>query len=78
MVELILRNRLVLLGGLLGAIGGYLYYHFIGCTTGSCAITSQPVSSTLYGAFMGGLLLSMVRREPTDSSAKGRKDNEAK
>ena len=50
------KNKLTVLGILAGAAGGYLYYHFIGCTSGSCPITSQPVNSTLYGALMGGLL----------------------
>jgi hypothetical protein len=28
-------------GVLLGAIGGFSYYHFIGCNSGSCAIQSN-------------------------------------
>jgi len=39
----------------LGALGGFLYYNFIGCN-GSCAITSSPVNSTLYGSLMGLIL----------------------
>jgi hypothetical protein len=38
-----------------GALGGFLYYHFIGCN-GSCAITGSPVDSTLYGSLMGLIL----------------------
>ena len=63
MAELIFKNRLVLSGGALGAIAGYFYYYWIGCTAGSCAITSQPVPSAVYGAFMGGLLVSMFRHK---------------
>jgi hypothetical protein len=44
----------VIAGGLLG----FLYYKFIGCSTGTCPITSSPYSSTLYGAVMGLLLSS--------------------
>lgn len=40
----------------LGAVAGYVYYTQVGCASGSCAITSSPVNSTLYGALMGGLL----------------------
>jgi hypothetical protein len=40
---------------ILGALGGFLYYHFIGCN-GSCAITGNPVNSTLYGSLMGLVL----------------------
>lgn len=38
---------------LIGAIGGYAYYHFIGCRSGACAITSSPYISTVYGAVIG-------------------------
>ena len=56
------KQRLITIGiGVgIGAAGGYLYYHFIGCASGSCAITSNPVNSTLYGMAMGGLMLDMV------------------
>ena len=58
-----MKHKLTVLGILAGAVGGYLYYHFIGCTSGSCPITSQPVNSTLYGAMMGGLFLSSFKSE---------------
>jgi hypothetical protein len=38
---------------LLGALGGFLYYNYIGCVTGTCAITSNPWLSTGYGALIG-------------------------
>jgi uncharacterized protein YcfJ len=47
-----------LVGIVAGAVVGYLYYHFIGCQTGSCPLTSQPLPSTLYGAFTGGFILN--------------------
>jgi hypothetical protein len=61
-MNFIVKNKLTVLGVLAGAVGGYLYYHFIGCTSGSCPITSQPVNSTLYGAMMGGLLFSSFKK----------------
>nr|WP_319398005.1 DUF6132 family protein [uncultured Carboxylicivirga sp.] len=45
-----LRN---LIGLVLGAIGGYAYYHFIGCNSGSCPITSDPTNSIIYGSIIG-------------------------
>ena len=54
-------NRLTLAGVILGALGGFLYWKFIGCLSGTCAITSNPVNSTLYGAVMGGLFLSLFQ-----------------
>lgn len=55
------RKTLILLlsGVVLGAVGGYLYYYYVGCVTGTCAITSRPLNSTLYGAVMGGLLFNL-------------------
>lgn len=57
------RYKLALIGVALGAISGYLYYFFIGCASGTCAITSNPVNSTVYGAFTGGLLLHTFKKE---------------
>lgn len=37
----------------IGAMAGYLYYHFVGCTSGQCAITSNPYSSVIGGGFLG-------------------------
>jgi hypothetical protein len=43
---------------ILGAAGGYLYYYFVGCVTGSCPITSNPWLSTGYGALAGLVFIS--------------------
>jgi hypothetical protein len=57
------KYKLIILGVIIGAIGGYLYYHFVGCNSGTCAITSKPINSTLYGALLGGLLLNIFKKE---------------
>ena len=57
------KYQLTIIGVLVGAIGGYLYYHFVGCNSGTCAITSKPVNSTLYGALMGGLFFNVFKKE---------------
>ena len=58
------KYRLWIIGGIAGAIAGYSYYYFVGCASGTCMITSRPLNSSLYGALMGGLLLSMFRKTP--------------
>lgn len=63
MMNWIMNNKLLIAGIILGAVGGYLYWQEIGCTSGSCAITSKWHNSTAYGAMMGGLLFSMFKRE---------------
>lgn len=56
-------NMLYIIGSILGAIAGFLYWKLIGCSSGSCAITSKPLNSTIYGAVMGALILSLFKRE---------------
>ena len=57
------KNKLTIIGIMTGAVGGYLYYHFIGCTNGTCVITSKPLNSALYGAMMGVLLLNTFQKK---------------
>jgi hypothetical protein len=60
------NHKMTILGIILGAIGGYAYYHFVGCESGTCAITSKPLNSTLYGAMMGGLLFNSIKKNKTE------------
>ncbi|MEE6186685.1 DUF6132 family protein [Niabella digestorum] len=55
------KNILTIIGVPLGALAGFLYWKFVGCNSGSCAITSNPVNSTIYGSIMGGLLFSIFQ-----------------
>lgn len=61
--EFIKRYGWTLLGIVAGMVGGYLYWRYVGCTTGTCPITSSPVNSSIWGAAMGGLLLSSFMPE---------------
>ncbi len=60
---------LTAIGTLAGALAGYLYYAYIGCETGACPLTSQPVPSTLYGAFTGGLIFNTFTGSKKEESA---------
>ncbi|MFA5635619.1 MAG: DUF6132 family protein [Anaerovoracaceae bacterium] len=53
----------VLLSTLAGALIGYLYYRFIGCYSGTCSITSNPLNSTFYFAIMGLLFGFVIKKE---------------
>ncbi|MGL4331441.1 MAG: DUF6132 family protein [Bacteroidales bacterium] len=55
------NNLLTIIGVIAGLIGGYFYWMYIGCNSGTCPITSSPLNSSLWGAVMGGLLLSMFQ-----------------
>ena len=39
-----------------GAVAGYAYYYYVGSNRG-CAITGNPIISTVYGAFAGFLFV---------------------
>lgn len=67
MNNFIKKYRLSLLGAILGAAGGYAYYYFIGCASGTCPITSNPYISVGYGALIGYLLLSMFKKKEKES-----------
>ena len=56
------NNYLLLTGGLLGALSGYLYWKYVGCITGTCAITSKPINSTLYFSLLGILAFSLFKK----------------
>ncbi|MBT3299506.1 MAG: hypothetical protein HN657_07275 [Candidatus Marinimicrobia bacterium] len=50
------------LGSVVGASLGFAYYYFIGCNTGTCAITGNPIISTSYGALMGFVWMWPVKK----------------
>ena len=61
----IVKNNLpIAIGMLIGSVGGYFYYSFVGCN-GSCLIGSSPYISTIYGAVMGGLFVNLFRSKKT-------------
>lgn len=56
-IKMITKLAKIVLPIFLGAMGGYLYYDFIGCNNG-CAITGNPFISTLYGAAVGAVFIN--------------------
>jgi len=66
-MKFLLKHKLSIIGIIVGTIGGYLYYSLIGCSTGTCPITSKPLNSTLYGAVMGGLALNIFKKGKSKS-----------
>lgn len=45
-----------IVGTIAGGIAGYFYYSFIGCSGGTCPITSNPWMTILWGSIMGYLV----------------------
>lgn len=63
MKNFIIKHKLKIAGLLVGAIGGYLYYHFVGCGTGACPITSHPWRMTAYGSVLGVLIFDIFKTD---------------
>lgn len=61
-LKFIKEEKLIFIGVIVGLVGGYLYWRFVGCSSGNCPITSSPLLSSLWGAVMGGLLFGLFRK----------------
>jgi len=54
--KIIQTKRIQIIFLLIGAVGGFLYWRFVGCTSGTCAIKSVWYWTTLWGAAVGYLV----------------------
>ena len=55
-----LRPLLFTVGGALAGLG---YYYVVGCSSGSCAITSNPIVTMIYMGAVGFLLSGLFKKE---------------
>ncbi len=62
-LSLINRHKKSIIGVLIGALAGYLYYFFIGCSSGTCMIASNPWVAVPYFAFMGYLFTGLIKKK---------------
>lgn len=54
-----------------GTAGGWLYYRYVGCVTGTCAIASSPWLSAGFGGVIGMLLGLVLRSGSGDCRSSG-------
>ncbi len=54
----------------LGGVAGYAYYYFIGCASGSCALSSNPYLMTGYGLGAGIVFGWDTRKKKTSEAEK--------
>lgn len=59
-MEFIKKNKLLIIFAIAGMAGGFLYWKFVGCITGSCPIKSVWYWSTLFGGLIGYLVGSLI------------------
>ncbi|MFZ4591833.1 MAG: hypothetical protein ACOYN6_12600 [Ignavibacteria bacterium] len=52
---LVKKYILTIILTVIGLIGGFMYWKFIGCASGTCAIKSNMLLMTVYGGLIGGL-----------------------
>ena len=66
----IIQNKLYLLGAVIGALAGFIYWKNVGCLTGTCAITSSPLNSTIYFAILGSILFGLFTKQSVTTVTK--------
>jgi hypothetical protein len=68
MKDFIKKHLLKIIGSSVGGMSGFAYFHFVGCASGTCPITSNPYISILYGALMGYLLFGMFKKKEHETN----------
>ena len=68
MRTLLIRFKRTILAGILGAVMGYTYFHIVGCSAGSCVLSSHPLISISYGAVMAVLVVGWPEKKQTSNS----------
>jgi len=66
-MEFITKYKWKLVGISIGAVAGYAYWYFIGCTSGTCPIQSNWHTSTLYGGLIGYIFPNSPKKEKTEN-----------
>jgi hypothetical protein len=57
------KNILYFIGAFVGGVGGFLYWKYVVCITGTCRITSSPINSTIYFSMMGSLFFALFQKK---------------
>lgn len=66
-MKVIKKYWMYIAGLLLGALGGFLYWKYVGCMSGTCPITSSPTISTVYGSVLGVLFGGLFKKKESSN-----------
>ena len=72
------KHWLRMTGILVGVLVGYIYYHYVGCLSGTCPITSNPYRMMIYGALVGYLLFDLFSSDKKSKNTKEISNNKIK
>lgn len=72
------NNRLLVIGFLAGAGGGFLYWKYVGVTLSYWPRVLVPVQLILYGGAAGALLLTAVQQIGSGRRKHSRKEQESR
>jgi len=61
MKDFIRKHLFIIIFTVAGTVGGFLYWKFIGCESGTCPIKSKWYLSTLWGLAFGYLAGSIIK-----------------
>lgn len=76
MKNFIAKYKIEIIASIIGSIAGFAYWFYIGCSTGTCPITSHWYTTVIYGAIMGFLIGQMITDYNTKKSSKSKEENE--
>jgi len=63
MNEFARKYKWKIVGTAIGAVMGFAYYYYIGCSSGTCPIQSHWQSSTLYGGLLGYVFVNSPKKD---------------
>ncbi len=55
------QYRYEIVGGIIGLIGGFLYWYYVGCASGTCMIKSNWYIMSPYGMLFGILIGGIIK-----------------
>lgn len=54
------KTKLKIIISVIGGIGGFLYWKFVGCASGTCPLTSNWLIMTGYGILIGYVISDFI------------------